>query len=162
MWNLKAHVYFAVTNILNIVWTVVFDVGSLASTVVSSALLIALTVFILLTWIEIGNIPKEKFSIWIYIVRNIFALYLGWCIAASNLNFGMVIVYWWGATKDAQLIVFWVLAPLCAVSIFTFICVKYRKQGLLSSLAVWLSVIWAFVGAAITSHNCLNGFQTLC
>lgn len=58
VWNLKTHIFFGVTNIINIVWTLVFDIGNLASTVASAVLLITLTVFILLTWIEIGNIPK--------------------------------------------------------------------------------------------------------
>jgi hypothetical protein len=30
-------------------------------------------------------------------MRNTIAFYLGWVIAATNLNFGMDIVYWWGA-----------------------------------------------------------------
>jgi hypothetical protein len=32
-------------------------------------------------------------------MRNTFALYRGWVIAATNINLGMVIVYWWGASK---------------------------------------------------------------
>jgi hypothetical protein len=32
-------------------------------------------------------------------MRNGFAFYLGWCIAAMNINFGMDVVYWWGGSK---------------------------------------------------------------
>jgi hypothetical protein len=90
-------------------------------------------------------------------MRNIFAFYLGWCIAASNLNFGMNIVYWWGASKKTQMIVFWVMAPLCGIGAFSYNAWKYGKVGVLSCFCVWLSVAWAFIGAAISSHNCLSG-----
>lgn len=90
-------------------------------------------------------------------MRNIWAFYLGWCIPASNLNFGIDIVYWWNGSKEAQLIVFWIMAPLIAVGAFTFNFAKYGKFGALSCICVWLSVTWAFVGAGITSNKCLNG-----
>jgi len=56
---------------------------------------------------------------WTYFMRNTFALYLGWVIAATNINLGMDIVYWWGASKETQMIIFWVMAPLCAFGGFS-------------------------------------------
>jgi hypothetical protein len=50
-------------------------------------------------WTELGYVEKEKINYWTYFMRNSFALNLGWIIAATNLNFGMDIVYWWGASK---------------------------------------------------------------
>ena len=157
VWSLRAHICFGITNVLNIVWTVVFCIGNDPAVFASSFILIALTIFIYLTWFEVGDVPDKNFNIFTYIMRNIFAFYLVWCIAASNLNFGMNIVYWWGATKKQQMIVFWVIAPLCAVGTFVYICWKYGKRGALSSMFVWLSVAWAFIGAAIRSNKCLNG-----
>jgi hypothetical protein len=46
------------------------------------------------------------------------------------------------------------MAPLCAVGAFCFNCVKYGKVGCLSCFCLWISVAWAFAGAAITSYNC--------
>lgn len=89
-------------------------------------------------------------------MRNFWAFYLGWCIAASNLNFGIDIVYWWDGSKKAQLIVFWIMTPLLAVGAFTFNFIKYGKYGALSCFFLWISVAWAFIGAGITSNKCLN------
>lgn len=90
-------------------------------------------------------------------MRNIWAFYLGWCIAASNINFGIDIVYWWDASKETQMIVFWVMAPLCAIGAFAFNFLKFKKYGALSCFCLWFSVFWAFAGAAIQSHKCING-----
>lgn len=84
---------------MSIIWTLVFDVGTLTSVVFASIAILALTVSIFFTWLEMGKIPLENYNIYTYIMRNIWALYLGWCIAATNLNLGMDIVYWWGASK---------------------------------------------------------------
>jgi hypothetical protein len=54
---------------------------------------------VFLLWTELGNVEKEKINLWTYFMRNAFALNLGWLIAATNLNFGMDIVYWWNASK---------------------------------------------------------------
>lgn len=65
-------------------------------------------------------------------------------------------VYWWKAAKETQMIIFWVMLPLCVISLFTIIFMKYGKYGLLSSFFMCISVIWAIVGASITSHKCLK------
>lgn len=99
VWNLKTHIWFGISNIINIAWTLVFDIGELASVVVASLLLILLTASIFMTWIEMGNIPTDKVNVLTYVMRNIWAFYLGWCIAASNINLGIDIVHWWNASK---------------------------------------------------------------
>jgi len=60
------------------------------------------------------------------------------------------------------MIVFWVVTSLVAGAGFTFVVVKYGKYGALSSFCIWLSVIWAFLGAGTTSYNCSNGLQLIC
>lgn len=57
-WNLKTHIWFGISNILNIFWTVVFNVGTKASVIVASFVLIALTISIFITWIYMGDVPK--------------------------------------------------------------------------------------------------------
>jgi len=53
-------------------------------------------------------------------MRNVYALYLGWVIAATNINFGMDLVYFFGVAKETQMLVFWIVAPICAVGVFAF------------------------------------------
>ena len=158
VWNLKTHIFFGITNTLNIIWIIiVYGIASDTAVIISSFILIVLTIFIYFTWVEIGNIPEKDFTIFTYIVRNIFAFYLGWCIAGSNLYFGTDIVYWWGGTKEQQMIVFWVMAPLCALGVFGYICWRYGKKEFSSCFCLWLSVSWAFVGAAISTNKCITG-----
>ena len=62
-----------------------------------------------------------------------------------------------GASKKHQIIIFWILTVDCALLIFSFNAVKYGKFGILSCLCSWLSVAGAFMGAGISTCNCLNG-----
>ena len=91
-------------------------------------------------------------------MRNGLAFYLGWILAATNLNFGMLLHYWWGVSKEAQMIVFWIMAPMFAIGATVLNTVLEGKRGFLSCFCLWISVIWAFTGAALTSHACNNGF----
>lgn len=161
-WNRKAQLFFALSNILNTLWILIFNIGNNAAIYACSFILIALVPTLLKTWYSLGEMPAKSFDGWTYVTRNIFAFYLGWVIAAANLNLGMDIVYWWGASKETQLAIFWVMAPLCAIGATAFNYVQEGKQGLLSCFALWFSVIWAFTGAAITSNGCLSGRLTLC
>ncbi len=99
VWSLKAHFWFFINNIFSIFWTFVFDYGELWTTVFGSVLIFCITVSVFMLWTELGYVEKEKINYWTYFMRNSFALNLGWIIAATNLNFGMDIVYWWGASK---------------------------------------------------------------
>lgn len=58
VWNLKTHIWFGISNILNIVWTVLFNVGTKATVIVASFVLIALTVSIFFTWVYMGQVPQ--------------------------------------------------------------------------------------------------------
>lgn len=157
VWNLKTHVYFGISNLLNILWTIVFINGTLPSIIIASFILMLLTYSIFLTWVEMGNIPNKQINILTYVMRNIWAFYLGWCIAASNISLGHDVVYWWGAEYQTQLVMFWVIAPLTAIAGFGYNLIKYGRYGGLSCFSLWFSVTWAFIGAAITSAKCLNG-----
>lgn len=161
-WSRKTHLFFAMSNILNTLWILIFNIGNNAAVYSCSLILILLVPVLLKTWFTLGERPEKSFNYWTYITRNVFAFYLGWVIAATNLNFGMDIVYWWGAAKETQMAIFWVMAPLCAVGATAFNYVMEGKQGLLSCFMLWLSVTWAFTGAAITSNGCLTGSLSLC
>jgi hypothetical protein len=161
-WTPRVHFWFALSNIFNTAWILVFNIGNDGAIYASSVILLSLVPLILMTWIELGKRNEEDFGRWAYIMRNVFAFYLGWVIAATNLNLGMDIVYWWGAEKKTQLAIFWVMAPCCAIGASAFNYVREGKRGLFSCLALWLSVAWAFSVAGITSHGCLAGTLSLC
>lgn len=161
-WSKKTHFLFAISNILNTAWILIFNIGNDAAVFVCSFILIAIVPALLKTWYSLAERPPNSFDCWTYVTRNVFAFYLGWVIAAANLNLGIDIVYWWNAKKETQLAIFWVMAPLCAIGATAFNYVQEGKRGLLSCFMLWGSVIWAFTGAAITSNGCLAGTLSLC
>ena len=59
-WNLKTHIYFAISNVISIIWTVIFNGGSLTEIVISSFVLFLLCIFIFMTWVEMGHSVEEK------------------------------------------------------------------------------------------------------
>jgi hypothetical protein len=155
VWTIKEHVFLLINNILLILWTFVFDIGTNPAVFSSFLILFCIIPVGLYFWRCAGRLkPIDWFT---YFSRNSYAFYLGWVIAATNLNFGIIIVYWWKASFMTQLIVFWVVAPLCAIFVTLFNTYLEGIFGLKSCLALWISVIWAFVGAAITSNKCING-----
>lgn len=161
-WTLKTHILMGISNLLNMAWSLVFVIGTEASNLVCF-FIIALTVFYTFaTWKEIGSIPDKEFTWVVYAVRNSLAFYLGWLIAATNLNWGILQRYTWGIAPRSQMISFWILAPLCAIGATAYNTSTYGKRGLLSCVCLWISVAWAFVGAAITSHECSEGTRELC
>jgi len=143
-------------------WTIVFTIGTDAPVFIAGFILILTVPIILKTWQALGERPKSEFDKWTYITRNVFAFYLGWVIAAANLGLGIDMIYWWGASKQTQLAIFWVMAPLSAIGATALNYVQEGKQGLLSCFMLWVSVLWAFSGAAITSNGCLNGTISNC
>ena len=153
-WTLKAHIWLGINNLCLITWISVFNVGNDPAVFACSFILIFTVVVALKFWDAVGEI--KEFNWFTYFTRNSYAFYLGWIIAASNLNFGMMIVYWWEGSYLDQLITFWVMAPLCAVGATVLNAVREGKKGVLSCACLWISVIWAFTGAAIRSNICLS------
>ncbi len=58
VWSIKVHAFFALSNILNTIWILVFNVGNNVAVYCSSLILILLIPAILLTWIELGKVPE--------------------------------------------------------------------------------------------------------
>lgn len=152
VWTLKAHIYLAINDLLLILWTNIFNIGNDPAVFSSFLVIFLLIPTTLLFWYALGEIqPVDWFT---YLARNVYAFYLGWVVAATNVNFGILIVYWWMASFRAQMIIFWVMAPLSAIGITALNVYKQRLFGLKSCFVLWVSVIWAFVGAAMTSARC--------
>ncbi len=153
-WHAMAHVAFSVNNILSIIWNVVFTLATLPAVCADVIVLFSMVVVTFTMWLYLRRDERD----WaFYINRCVIAFYLGWLIAATNINFGINIVYWWGGSKLSQVAVFWVLAPLEAIGATAFNTWLEGKRGLLSCCTLWLSVGWAFVGAGITTHKFING-----
>ena len=53
-WTKKVHMWFSLSNILNTLWIVIFNIGTPAAVYVCSAILIGLVPSILLTWFALG------------------------------------------------------------------------------------------------------------
>ena len=152
VWTLKAHIYLGINNLLLILWTNIFNIGNDPAVFTSFLIIFLMIPTTLLFWYELGDIkPTDWFT---YLARNVYAFYVGWVVAATNVNFGVLIVYWWMATFRTQLIIFWIMAPLSAIGITALNVYKQGTFGLKSCFALWVSVIWAFVGAAMTSARC--------
>ena len=58
--------------------------------------------------------------------RNVYAFFYGWMIAASNLSLGVLMVYWWGLSKEKQAVMFFIMTPIMAVGSAFF---AYRSEG---------------------------------
>lgn len=95
-WTMKAHIWLGLNNICLIVWINVFNVGNDPAVYVCALILIATVVIALKFWDAMGEV--KEFTWFTYVARNVYAFYLGWVIAATNLNLGIVFVYWWAAT----------------------------------------------------------------
>ena len=142
------------THLLLIAWICLFSLGSLTDLLICAPILITMVISGLKVWIEMGK--QKEFTWFTYFSRNVFAFYLGWVIAAANLNIGIVLVYGLKVSYTTQLVVFWISSPLFAIGATLLNVLKEGRRGLLSCLSLWASVAWAFVGAAITSASCLQ------
>ena len=115
VWSLPAHIYLGINNLLLILWINIFNIGTDVAVYFCFPILVVTVVIALKFWIQLGKL--KEFLWFTYVARNVYAFYIGWIIGASNLNFGIILVYWWGATFQQQLIIFWVFAPLCAIGV---------------------------------------------
>lgn len=115
VWTIREHITLGINNILLIVWTFVFNLGTDPGVFAAFFILLAIIPVGLYFWSTSGKLlPIDWFT---YLSRNVYAFYLGWVIAATNLNLGIMIVYWWKGNYGTQLIIFWIMAPLCAIGV---------------------------------------------
>ena len=113
-----------------------------------------MVLFTFLAWIELGKTPKMTF--FIYSTRNVYIFYEGWILGALNLNFGILVKFWWGATYGAQMVIFWIFVLSSAYLGLLFAYVTEKKKGLKSYMGILPSLVWGLTGAAITTEFCSN------
>lgn len=98
IWSKAVHGYLALVNILQLLWTVVFNMGTDGPVFAASFILFMIVPAALQLWVEMGR--KTNYgSSFVVASRNVYAFFLGWIIAAANLSLGVLIVYWWGFSK---------------------------------------------------------------
>lgn len=56
-WTLPVHIWFGLSNLINMIWIIIFNIGNDAAFFACSFILIALVPLILMTWIELGKRP---------------------------------------------------------------------------------------------------------
>lgn len=134
------------------IWAIVFDQGTDPGVFTAFFFLLSIIPVVLYFWTNAGKLkPFDEFT---FLSRNAYAFYLGWVVAATNLNLGVMIVYWWQGSVFTELIVFWILTPFSAFVVTGVIIYREGVFGLRCYFLFWISMIWAFVGAAMTSKRC--------
>lgn len=152
IWTIREHVALAINNLLLDIWAIVFDLGTDEGVFAAFFLLVSIIPVLFYFWSSAGKLkPIDEFT---FLSRNAYALYLGWVVAAANLNLGIMIVYWWQSSLITELITFWVMTPICALVVTSIIIYREGTFGLRCFFLFWISMIWAFVGAAMTSKRC--------
>ena len=145
-WTTSMKVLFGITCLLNGGWAYVFIKGTKASNLISLVVLVATATANEAVWIESTYINTG--TSWDWIICNILAFYQGWLTVASNLNIGIVLVYVLGLNQNAQAKIFWVVAPLCVVSL-TLLNLT-APNGARNNACLYVSAIYGLVGALIT------------
>ncbi len=87
------------------------------------------------------------------IIRNMIGFMNGWFIAAAGLGLSIVMVYSFGLDKYKQLIIFWIIAPLAYLCFF--IINLSVPNGLINSIGMIASTLWAVAGALLSSKKYL-------
>jgi hypothetical protein len=113
VWSNSMILLFALGNILNSIWVVVFSTGTVAGLNLCLFLGFNMAVVNNFLWFQTTEIETGTF--WDTLNSNIIAFYQGWLIDAGNLSLGLVLVYWAGVSKKMQAYFFWVVAPLTII-----------------------------------------------
>lgn len=153
-WQPKTHIAMMIVNIFNAIWVGVWSIGTIAAIAVCLFIILVLPSGLLYVWYTMYH--KEGLDWIYYAMRNTIAFYAGWVVGATNLNFGIILVYGLGVSQSAEVIIFWVVAPLMVIVICAINSKVQGLNGFLSCLCVWLSAFWAFGGAIATTISHKN------
>ena len=154
VFTVEVHGYLTINNIFLIVWVNLLSIKTEAVVYVCLVLIFGMLLSTAKAWEEMGK--RQNLNYFLYIARNVYAFYEGWIIALFNINLGIGIKYWWGSSNGTQVLIFWVLVITLANMTMMLAFASERRRGLKSMICLWISVVWAIVGAAISSNLCLN------
>jgi hypothetical protein len=85
------------------------------------------------------------------VFRNLLAFTEGWLLAAAALGLFLVLVYRLGMGLDAQMVLFWIAAPLVYAGI---VALNVSTTGRwLDTLGLFGTMGWAVLGALISTFS---------
>lgn len=153
VWSLGVTTLFALVSLLNGLWVYVFNHATVKSNNWSLLIVLLMAVGNELQWIwmELPADADSGISTWNIVNRNIFAFYQGWLVAASNLNLGITLVYSLGVSKKTHAYIFWIVCPLCIVSMVALNLT--RTEGFINNIAMYFSATYALIGAFISTRK---------
>lgn len=91
LWESHAYTLMNIVNISNAAWVGVWSIDTMTSIIICSGIIVLIPTFLFALWVYLYD-PKP-YGWQYYAIRNSVALYLGWVLGASILNFGIVLVY---------------------------------------------------------------------
>ena len=111
-WAPESWILFAVWNTLSGFWGFLFSSGTKLNVLLSQVVQAGLLIINELLWESLTrNIALTDFMG--QYSQNSFAICLGWLIAANNVGLGVILVYYLGVTLDRQVLIFWIMTPIC-------------------------------------------------
>ena len=157
-WRPVSYYLWNAINFFNALWVGIWSIGTQNAIIACLFIIITLPTMLLWLWYTIyePEVDSCKEGWKYYLVRNSIAFYLGWVIAATIINFGIVLVYPLQVAQKTFTVVFWIVVPVVAITVTVVNFAKQRWNGLLSCLCAWLSVLWALSGALITTLDNKN------
>jgi hypothetical protein len=148
-WPAKSYLPLNIVNIANAVWIGIWSIGTNDAIIACSAIIVLCPIGLLSLWVSLYDPKAESFAY--YASRNIIAFYLGWVIAATLINLGIVLTYILGLSQKEFTIIFWVLVPLMAIGATIMNSTIQGSNGFKSCICLWISVLWALAGALIST-----------
>ena len=130
VWNWDVHTHLITTFLLNLTWIVVFGIGNLLTCFIGFLIIIAMIFSGISGWIAMGDIPDSEYDFTVVLFRNFLIFYVGWILAAVNLNLGIVLRYCIGVSDKVQVIVFWALVPITYIAFVTLVWKNFGSKGL--------------------------------
>lgn len=148
-WSTRSYLPLNVVNVSNAVWVGIWSLGNDPAIIACCVIILLLPIGLFSLWVSLYD-PNDE-SISYYLSRNVIAFYLGWVLAASVINMGIVLVYIAHIGQKEFTIIFWILVPLLAIGATIMNSVTQGANGFKSCLCLWLSVLWGLAGALITT-----------
>jgi hypothetical protein len=148
-WPARSYLPLNIVNIANAVWVGIWSIGTNDAIVACSFIILLIPIGLLSLWVSLYNPRAESWAY--YASRNVIAFYLGWVLAASVINFGIVLTYILGVSQKEFTIIFWVLVPLMAIGATIMNSIIQGSNGFKSCVCLWVSVFWGLAGALIST-----------
>lgn len=150
-WTPGQYTLLNLANISTSLWVGVWSIDTIETIVACSVIIVLIPTFLFALWVFLYDPKPEGWRY--YAIRNAVSFYLGWTIAASILNFGVVLVFYYKLSEKEFLIIFWILVPLLAIGTTITTITAQGSNGFKSVLGAWFTLLWAMGGALVSTLN---------